>query len=169
MSQELEQADKVYNLVQEIQEAKKQIAVSYLFIGKALEKIVENDLWTDYAGHLDKVEEFYKEIGFSASKARQCRQVYRVFNDVLDDDVPAFWRMKKLAPVCKDASEEKKKEWVSKAQELTTNDFKDEVRGAKGKTQQIDCEHPDEKRNYFFQCSKCKKWIKIDKEELGLS
>ena len=155
-----EKVKKVVQLIEEIKQAQGETVKGYLLIGKNLDIIQKESIWQYYGSHLENFEMFLTEIGFKHATAWNCIRIWRTFGkykNLYDID---YFRLVRLLPI---VSEENKGEWLEKAKALTPNDFNDEIRIAKGKISQLDCQHPEEEREYYFRCKICSKWIKINK------
>lgn len=98
----------------------------------------ENAPWT---GYLTQHEVFY-----SASKVYALDKVFETFTKKLGiplqdiADIP----ITKLSSIVNVVNEGNVDEWLSKARELTAQDFKDELRIAQGKQSYHDCKHENE-------------------------
>ena len=155
-----EKVKKVVQLIEEIKQAQRETVKGYLVIGKNLDIIQKESIWQYYGSHLENFEMFLTEIGFKHATAWNCIRIWRIFGkykNLYDID---YFRLVRLLPI---VSEENKGEWLEKAKALTPNDFNDEIRIAKGKISQLDCQHPLDQREYYFRCKICSKWIKINK------
>jgi len=164
MSKEISQIKKaeiITELVNQLTEARKNIALNFLLIGKILHQIKKEKLYASYASHIQSFLDFLKEVKIKRSTAYHCMAVYKEFGQYLlsnPQDIP-FRRLIKLLPVAK----ENKEEWLLKAKELPEKAFEDEIREAQGKLPSDKCDHPEDQRMYFYQCKLCKKWVKIKK------
>ena len=155
-----EKVKKVVQLIEEIKQAQGETIKGYLVIGRNLDIIQKESIWQYYGSHLENFEMFLTEIGFKHATAWNCIRIWRIFGkykNLYDID---YFRLVRLLPI---VSEENKGEWLEKAKALTPNDFNDEIRIAKGKISQLDCQHPLDQREYYFRCKICSKWIKINK------
>jgi len=159
-----EKAERVFNLVNEIQKAKSETVRNFLIIGRNLDLIQKEKIWQYYGEHLKRFDDFLKEIGIGRSTAYNCIAIWREFGGLLMSkrlDIEYF-RLVKLLPVVKNKSEEEKESWLLKAENLTVEGFNDEIREAKGFLATDNCPHPEEERIYFYRCRKCGKWVKTD-------
>ena len=149
----------ITGLVQMITEAKKNMVGNALTIGKCLSEIATDDLWREYGDHLETFDDFLKEIVVPKSTGHHYMRVWDTFGEYLTANGLALpiRRLIKLLPI---ATEENKEELLHKAEILSDADFSKEIAEEKGI---VDCEHPIKDRKYFYQCGRCKSWIKIDK------
>ena len=149
----------ITGLVQKINTAKKNMVGNALTIGKCLSDIATNDLWKEYGSHLENFDDFLKEIVIPKSSGHHYMRVWEKFGEYLMANGLALpiRRLIKLLPI---ATEENKEELLHKAEILSDADFSKEIAEEKGI---VDCEHPIEDRKYFYQCGRCKSWIKINK------
>ena len=151
-----EKVKQVFQLIEEIKQAQSETVRGYLVIGRNLDIIQKENIWQYYGSHLENFEMFLTEIGFKHATAWNCIRIWRIFGTYKNLDVDYF-RLVRLLPV---VNEENKSEWIEKAKVLTPNDFNDEIRIAKGKISQLDCQHPEEAREYYFKCKVCQKWVR---------
>ena len=169
MSNELSKTKKaeiVFNLVEEIKEAKRNTVKSFLVIGKNLDIIQKEKIWQYYGEHLERFDDFLKEIRIGRATAYNCMAIWREFGQLLISknlDVDYF-RLVRLLPVVKENDD--KEEWLNKADTLTIQGFNDEIKEAKGFSTTDTCNHPEEEREYFWRCKRCGKWAKIKKENV---
>ena len=149
----------ITGLVQKITEAKKNMVGNALTIGKCLSDIAVNDLWKEYGSHLENFDDFLKEIVIPKSTGHHYMRVWDTFGEYLMANGLALpiRRLIKLLPI---ATEENKEELLHKAEILSDADFSKEIAEEKGI---IDCQHPEDQRQYFYQCKVCKQWVKLDK------
>ena len=149
----------ISGLVQRINEAKKNLVGNCLIIGKCLAEIASNDLWKGYGEHLETFDDFLREIVIPKSTGHHYMNVWKKFGEYLTSNGLAIptRRLIKLLPI---ATEENKEELLHKAEILSDSDFNKEIAEEKGI---IDCQCPEDHRQYFYQCKICKKWTKIDK------
>lgn len=165
MSNEISKTQKaeiVFDLVGKIKILQKSIVLNFLEIGKILSELQQNGYWRYYGEHLENFNMFLTEIGFKIATAWNYIRIWRVFGSYKNLEVN-FFSLVKLLPV---VNENNKDEWLEKAKNLTPNDLNDEIRIAKGKISQLECQHPEEKRVYYFRCEICNKWIQIKKENV---
>ena len=151
----------ITGLVQKINEAKRGTVINTLIIGKCLSEIAVNDLWKEYGSHLETFDDFLKEIVIPKSTGHHYMRVWEVFGEYLTANGLAIptRRLIKLLPI---ATEKNKEELLHKAEILSDADFSKEIAEEKGI---IDCDHPEDQRQYFYQCKLCKQWVKIDKPD----
>lgn len=169
MSNEISKTKKaeiVFNLVEEIKEAKKNTVKSFLVIGKNLDTIQKEKIWQYYGEHLERFDDFLKEIRIGRATAYNCIAIWREFGELLISknlDIDYF-RLVRLLPVIQEG--DNREEWLEKAADLPVQGFNDEIREAKGLPATDTCEHPEEERRYFWRCQLCGKWVKINKENV---
>ena len=159
----IKKAEIVFSLVKEIKNAQGETVKGFLVIGRDLDMIQKEKLWSYYGNHLENFNMFLTEIGFRAATAWNCIRIWRTFGSYKNLEVNYF-SLVKLLPV---VNESNKDEWLEKARVLTPSDFNDEIRIAKGRISQLVCSHPNEKREYYYRCGICQKWIRINKENVG--
>ena len=152
----------VFNLVEEIKEAKRNTMKGFLVIGKDLDVIQREKIWQYYGSHLENFEMFLTEIGFKHATAWNCIRIWRIFGRYKNLYEIDYFRLVRLLPI---VNEENKGEWFEKAKVLIPNDFNDEIRIAKGKVSQLDCKCPFEEQEFYTRCRICQKWKRRKKDE----
>lgn len=154
----------VFNLIEEIKQAKVGVIKGFLVMGKNLDKIQKEKLWTYYADHLEDFNSFLREIRVGISTAYNCMAIWRQFGELLISKNLEidYFRLVKLLPVAK---EEDKEDWLIKAQELDSSGFNNEIREAKGLVPTDKCEHDGDKI-YLERCQICGRIRKVGLEEL---
>jgi len=152
----------ISSLVQKIIEAKKRVIGGYLMLGKCLSYVDEHKKWKEYGDHLETFDDFLKEMVIAKSTGHHYMNVWNTFGEYILSKglVIPVRKLIKLLPI---TTEENKEELLHKAEILSDSDFNKEIAEEKGI---IDCQCPEESRQYFYQCKSCKKWTKIDKPKI---
>ena len=106
----------------------------------------EDAPWSAYLGHQD--------IFYSASQVYTYDKIYGKFVKELNIDVDKLIDIphSKLSNLVSIVTAENVDDWLSKAESLTTQDFDDELRVAKGGTSYLNCPH---KYVPYSICSSC--------------
>ena len=150
----------VEGLIIILQQAAKDMASNALVIGKVLDKIDKGELWRSYGNYLENFDDFLKDMDIAKSKGHHYMRAYRLYGEYLEERnmfVP-IRRLIALAPITTD---ENKKELIDMAHRLNEAEFQKEIQIKKGINPDT-CKHPEEERQYFWQCKSCKRWFKID-------
>ena len=158
----------VVKCVEEIKNSKQQVINSFLTIGRCLDLVESEKLYSFYGEHLETFNDFLREIRLGRATAYNCMRIWREFGKVLlskNLDIDYF-RLVRLLPILKEETkEEVREDWLYKAQDLDVKGFDDEIREAKGQIPQDTCNHSGEK-TYFQRCSICGKLEKANIEEI---
>jgi hypothetical protein len=107
----------------------------------------EDSNWSAYLGQ--------HETYYSRSQVYNFAQIYKRFTKELGlepkdyIDIP----QSKLQRLIKIVTIENVNDWLTKARELTTQDFDDEIRILKGEESYLDCKHLEIKK--YESCQKC--------------
>jgi len=151
----------ITGLVTTINQAKKNMVGNCLIIGKCLSSISSQELWKGYGEHLETFDDFLKDIVIPKSTGHHYMRIWDKFGEYLSANGLAIptRRLIKLLPI---ATEENKEELLHKAEILNEVDFNKELQEEKGIIPD-ECEHPLDQRQYFYQCKRCLRWVKIDK------
>ena len=153
---ELEQGNELYSLLEIISKAKVNVVANYLLIGETL-RILKEGLWEQMGSHIAHFDAFLREIRIGRSTAYNCMAIAEHYGEYiksnkLDAD---YTRLVALLPL---TTEDNKEEWLAKASTLTSDDFDDEIRGAKGKTIRGECSHNE--TSPWTKCVSCGKFLK---------
>jgi len=132
----------------------------YLTLGQGLADLEKTNTWQIFGEHIEDMKTFGKEYGYKVGTLKDFINVYNTFGKYLGEELPAFRRLKQALPHAKG----KEKKWIDKALNLTMLDYNDEIRVAKGKPRQADCEHKEVK--VITQCKKCGKVLGVKIEPL---
>ncbi len=124
-------------------------AIHEIHDGKLYQTLLgdENAPWSAYLGQ--------HELYYTKSQIYQYDKVYQKFVKELDinagviDMIP----VSKLSAIVNLVNKENVLEWITKANELTSQDFQDEIRKAQGKESYLTCPHKN-KVEYEI-CSSC--------------
>lgn len=157
---EKEKAQLAFSLTEEIRSAKQGAVSNFLIIGKNLVKLQEEKLWRYYGGHLQRFEDFLREIKIGVATAYNLMAIWRSFGEIITSKglEVCYFSLVKLLPIVKRG--EDKETWLQRAVDLTPQDFNDEIRIAKGGISYLDCPH--EGFDYFKRCKKCNKFFKYE-------
>lgn len=132
-------ADRVWNIVREIQQAQARICNDFMQIGRLLSQVQEERLHGDWASHCLTFDDFLTDIGMKKTSAYNAIKVYKTFGHLDTSGIPMD-RLVTLAPL-KLESDEQKLEWLEKARELPSRGLRDEIRERRGDIALDICEH----------------------------
>lgn len=123
---------------------------------KGLYKVVLGDENAPWSAYLSQHSTYY-----TASKIYMLDKIYGKFVKELSIPIEAIKDIpnSKLSAIISFVTKENINEWLTKAVELTSQDFQDEIRKAQGKVSYLECRHSNEV-NYAI-CQSCSNRHKI--------
>ena len=157
---DIAKTDQVVKAVDDLTRCCQGIDLAYLFIGKTLLNIKENELYKHYSEHTQTMSAFLREIdiGIGMSAADHYIRIYRTFGEKLEGRKIAFKRLLLIHPLVTDEATAEK--WLDLAEKLPYNALVAEKREYEGRTPSDACDHPLAHRVEFWRCSVCHQWIK---------
>jgi len=157
-----EKSEKIFKIVEQIRNIKKNIIADYLILGSMLKEVRDKKLYSSYGSHIKNFDDFIIEVDLKRRSAYNAIEIFERFGESLkgkDVENLNYTKLVALLPVAKDNIEE----WIDKANLLPTSALNDEIREAKGKISSDVCQHPEEDQEYFTKCKVCGNWRKASK------
>jgi len=143
-----------FNIDKSVDEMKDLESKIYFKLGEAFCKL-ESLGWQRQGDHILSYKEYATEKGLKQSFVYGSMRVNKIFGEFRKDKIPPYRRLFQALPLAKD--KRSAKEWFDKALYMIPNDFYDELRIAKGKPSQDDCEHKLIETKIIKRCKVCKK------------
>lgn len=123
---------------------------------KGLYKVVLGDTNAPWSAYLSQHDTYY-----TASKIYMLDKIYGKFVKELGIDISVVADVpnSKLSAIISFVTKENVNEWLTKAGQLTSQDFQDEIRKAQGKVSYLECPHKKEVQ--YAICQSCSHRHKI--------
>ncbi len=132
---------------------------AYLKIGAYLSILCSNKNYKKLAEHINSKSDLFKELGISRSMGYNYIKTWERFGEyILNSGLDiCHLRLIQLLPIVKDTKEIPA--WLDKAAHQSLDDFKSEIKIAKGLPDYLECEHKEQET--FSRCKRCGKWFKV--------
>ncbi len=152
----------VRKVIHQIQALESTAAESFYKLGILWKWLIEDtDAWRRYASHIERKDEFIREMGRKPSTVYLYIAIAKHYGPYIEADPSVLEigpkKLQRLLPYVRNADEETTEELINKAKSLPEQALDDELREMKGRQAHDACEHDMER---WLKCKTCGKFIK---------